>query len=318
MTRTGKDTLHHDDLVGTPVVKNLPQWANGDVAYYFKTASEYEKRGPYAIAFQIALPRELTHEQHLNFAQDFADALMHNKAYLIVKHEPVKDGQPQPHLHVLMGLRNEDDIARKASKHFQRWNAAHPELGGAQKDRFWNQRQAPGLVRHAITDLGNFHMELAGIERRIDPRSLRKQGIERDRISWNNPATLDDSTIAREQAQAIESWTHRKAYKGISDVSTIPREEFVLLVRQWTREYAPGTALPRADPSEVAAYRARKIARLAQQQADIAVKIRLHTRHLHRLTPQPGRAPGEHARGGGYRVKLYEEERYERDQGRGF
>src|SRR5262245_26409839 len=87
MTRTREDTREHDDLVGKPVVQHLPRWAQNDASVYFKVASEQETRGPYAMAFQIALPRALSHEQQMAFAQDVIETLMPDKPVLMVKHE---------------------------------------------------------------------------------------------------------------------------------------------------------------------------------------------------------------------------------------
>jgi MobA/MobL family len=310
MARTSPDTAHHADLVGQPLVGNMPAWAHGDAGLFFVTASNEERvNGQYAIALQIALPRELTHEQHLALAQDFVDAVMHDKPYLLVKHEPVHNGQAQPHLHILMSPRRLDGIDRSAVEHFRRYNPAHPEQGGAQKDRFWNQRQAPHRLRQAFSDLANYHLEGAGADARIDPRSLRKQGIERERISWNNPTTIDAATRMKEQAQAAASWERRKAYKGLGDIQAIPREEYVLLVRQWTRTYEPGRAVPPSSAEDVAAHQARERERLAQEAQELQQNIR--TLETYIATVQRSRV--RPAIGRGYDINLRIEDEYERD-----
>ena len=287
MTRVRPDTLAHDDLVGEPLVGNLPTWAQGDAGTYFVAASHYERaNGQYAIALQIALPRELTHAQHMALAEDFVEAVMHDKPYLLVKHEPVHEGQAQPHLHILMSPRQVDGIERAEFHHFRRYNPDHPERGGAPKDRFWNQRQAPQKVREAFSDLANRQLELTGAEERIDPRSLRKRGIERERISWKNQVALDPATKAHEQTQAVASWEARKAHKGIDDIHAIPREEFVLLVRQWTREYALGKQLEPSPPEVVQAWLARERERLQAAEITLEGEISQLTRETHRLHAQ--------------------------------
>jgi hypothetical protein len=262
MTRQGTDTITHDDLRGEPLIGNLPAWAENDAGRFFAAANREERaNGQYAIAFQIALPCELTHDQHMDLAQEFVDAVMHDKPYLVVKHEPVTNGQAQPHLHILMSPRTIDGTARTEQQHFRRWNPDHPEQGGAQKDRFWNQRQTPQKVREAFSDLANRALEMAGADERIDPRSLWKRGVDRERISWKNRVVLDPATKAREQRQAADAWAQRKAYKGLDDLAAISREEFVLLVRQWTRDYVKGKEVERSSREAVDTWYAREGAR---------------------------------------------------------
>lgn len=311
--RTSKDTAYHADLVGQPIVRHLPYWAQDNAGFFFKTASEYETRGPYAIAFQISLPRILSHAQQGALAEDIADALMADKPYLLVKHEPITRGEANPHIHILMGLRNEDGIAREEAQYFRRWNREEPERGGAQKDRFWNQRQTPRVVRQGITDLANFYLELTGTDERIDPRSLRKQGIERERLGWNNRGTLDPTTLAQEQRQAAAAWEQRKAYKEIDNIITIPREDYVYLVRQWTRNAPAGTALPTSSSDAVTAYHERERARLAQE----AQALRQDIRTLETYVATVQRSRPRIAIGRGYDINLRIEDEYERDpQGR--
>lgn len=281
MTRQSLDTAEHDDLVGEPLVGNLPAWAEGNAGIYFAAASAHERvNGQYAIALQIALPRELSHAQHMRLTQDFLEATMPCNPYLVVKHEPVKDGQTQPHLHLLVGPRLEDGRARSPAQQFRRWNAAEPSAGGAQKDRFWNQRQAPHLLRLAFADLANYHLEQAGVSARIDPRSLRQQGIERDRISWHSEERPDEATRAKEQRTAVQAWEQRKVSKGLADIQGLPRKEMVRLVRGWTRDYARGQAIPLSSREGVRAYDARVQAHLREEAQALSAGIAHLTEHL--------------------------------------
>ena len=282
MTRQSADTAHHDDLVGEPLVANLPAWAAGNAGTYFARASEQERmNGQYAIALQIALPCELSHEQQMRLAQDFLEATMPRNPYLVVKHEPVTDGQAQPHLHILVGPRLDDGIARSPEQHFRRYNPEHPARGGAPKDRFWNQRQAPRQLRMAFSDLANYHLERAGVIERIDPRKLQDRGITRSRIQWEKDETgahkilhrPSAATLAKEQAKAAATWEQRKLYKGLGTVHDIPREEMVLLVRQWTREYERGHQLPRVSTTEVIAWYEKEAQRVAQEQEALAHRL---------------------------------------------
>src|SRR5882672_8474596 len=138
MTRTSDATQERGDLRHVEV-GNLPSWAQGDAGVFFDAAYQYEGvNRTYATALQMALPRELSHEQHLALARDFVAVHLQGKPYLFVKHEPLaKDGGLQPHLHFLISERTQDGIDRPAAQFFKRYNRAMPERGGAQKDPWW-------------------------------------------------------------------------------------------------------------------------------------------------------------------------------------
>src|SRR5712691_3520921 len=71
LTRQSPTTRDRTDLVHTEVL-NLPPWAAGDPARFFTIAEERERaNGRYAVALEIALPRELSREQQLTLARDF-------------------------------------------------------------------------------------------------------------------------------------------------------------------------------------------------------------------------------------------------------
>jgi len=285
LQRTSNSTKDRDDLRGSDI-RNLPAWAEKSPGKFFSAAERYEGMNRYhAIMLQFSLPKEMTHEQHLALTNDFIDATMHDKPLLWVKHEPLDkfSGEPQPHIHILLSARTVDGIERDPAQTFQRWNAAHPERGGCQKDLFWSRRQAVEQLRIAFTDLTNMHAEKCGLDLRIDSRSLSRRDIDRKPM-YKSEDRPSREALVREQAQAQASWEQRKAYKAIGPVADISREEMVLLVRQWTREYERGQALPRSSPDIVAAWEAKEHARLAaeaeQLQADLATLER-HAAVLH-------------------------------------
>ena len=312
LTRTAPTSANRQDLRHMET-RNLPAWAAGNAATFFSIAAEQERaNGRYAYAIQFALPRELSHEQHLDLTRDFLEATMHDKPLLFVKHEPVaQDGERQPHIHVLMSGRKVDGIARRPAQTFQRWNAKQPARGGMQKDDWWYERGVLQQMRFAYADLANYHLERAGVDARIDVRTLHARGIDRTpqpKYRKTQPIARDE---AREQAQAATAWEQRKAYKQLGDVTQIPREEMVLLVRQWTRQYERGQALPRASRDEVRTWYERDIARRTQELRHLETQHRLVTIQVARRQPQEERA------GHGLRARLQREDPYEKEHGHG-
>jgi hypothetical protein len=112
LLRTSEDTRARGDFVDQ-VTGNLPAWAHDDAGAFFAAAEAYERGGSrragrWATTWQIALPRELTRQEQWAMGTAFVATHLRDHAYLCVMHDPVKDGQHQPHLHVLFscsGLR---------------------------------------------------------------------------------------------------------------------------------------------------------------------------------------------------------------------
>jgi hypothetical protein len=79
--------------------------------------------------------------------------------------------------------RADDGIERTKESHFQRYNAVHPEKGGARK---LSGGRTPAEVfnaargtRKRIADTINEALEAHGFAERVDSRSLAERGIKR-------------------------------------------------------------------------------------------------------------------------------------------
>ena len=314
LTRTAPTSENRQDLRHGPETQHLPAWAKDDAATFFSAAAQHEPiDGRYAYAIQFALPRELTHEQHVELTRDFLEATMHDKPLLWVKHEPIaQDGERQPHIHVLMSARMVDGIARGPAQTFQRWDRKTPERGGMHKDRFWNESYALQQMRFAYADMANYHLERAGVEARIDVRTLHARGIDRKPQPKYHKTPQLARDEAHEQAKAQAAWEQRKAYKQLGDVTQIPREEFVLQVRQWTRAYVRGQQGPQASLAEVQAWQERDRQRRAQEISQLVLQIKLLAIQLSKLGSQEERA------GQGLRARLQRDATAEKEQGHSY
>ncbi len=315
LSRTSESTKDRHDLVAWDV-QHLPTWAEDSPGKFFSAAERYEGVNRYhAIMLQFSLPKEMTHDQHLSLTQDFLEATMPDKSLLWVKHEPLDNftHEPQPHCHILLSARTVDGIARDPAQTFMRWNAAHPEEGGCQKDAFWSQRQAVEQLRHAFTDLTNFHAEKLGLAMRIDSRSLHRRDIDRKPMVKEEDRPSREA-LAAEQVKAAYAWEQRKVYKGLGEIQAIPREEFVLLVRQWTRDYDRGQQLPRVSLTEVQAWTTQEQARLAQRQQGVDYQLAQVERGLagelraHELLALTQRPRQEQPVTPGLRARIFEDD----------
>src|SRR5207248_4566886 len=121
---------------------------------------------------------------------------------------------------------------------FRRYNAAHPERGGARKDPELNHFGAVKAARVMVVDILNLHLEHAGHEARLHPDSLEARGIDREpepkllpsdsnRLKYHYEVTermqdVFDHRHAREQsapaelADAQAYWQRRTVELGIT------------------------------------------------------------------------------------------------------
>lgn len=259
VTRTSPTTRSREDLVHHEA-GNLPPWA-ASPATFFAAAERYERaNGRIATKWEIALPRELTRDQQIAAARDFLQSQFGARhPYAWALHESrASDGQTNPHLHVLFSARTLDGIDRQPAHFFKRYNPQRPELGGAQKERFFVARAAVPALRQAWADVANWHLERAGQTVRIDPRSLQDQGLARaaephlptyhstlakyrgeHTPEWHAvlaQRTARHPTRTTEDAQARQYWDQRKQTLGLAAAPLLDREAFVARIAQASRD----------------------------------------------------------------------------------
>ncbi|HED0394934.1 TPA: MobA/MobL family protein [Yersinia enterocolitica] len=147
--------------------------------YLFNTIEKCEKRKDAQLALEvnISLPTEMTDEQKKALAVDFCNENFVKKGMIadIAFHKLDSDN---PHFHVMLTTRS-----------------LTPDGSGfGQKVREWNSKEQLQEWRKSWADTTNEHLQKAGIDARIDHRSLKDQKAELD--------ALPSSTI-EQQAQAI-------------------------------------------------------------------------------------------------------------------
>ena len=164
--RTGKvhDYTGKSDIYGSEIL--LPEGAPerlGDRTSLWNEVERVEKRKDAQLSREvmIALPAELTHRQKEFLIREY------------VQEEFVEQGMiadigyhdfdsHNPHAHIMLTMRGVDDD------------------GFGKKRREWNQREAVKDYREHWAEYANRALEQAGYDERIDHRSLKEQGIERE------------------------------------------------------------------------------------------------------------------------------------------
>ena len=188
---------------------NMPAWAEDNPMIFWQSADLYErKNGSTYREYEIALPRELNEEQRLELVQDFIKTEIGTKyPYQYAIHNPqAMDGKDQPHVHLMFNERLQDGIERDPDQYFKRYNPKNPECGGAKKDNtgksHLERKTELKDLRQRWAELCNSHLERNGIDSRIDMRSYKDQGIDKEPEKKLLPSQAKNSEV-REALQSL-------------------------------------------------------------------------------------------------------------------
>jgi ATP-dependent exoDNAse (exonuclease V) alpha subunit len=135
-------------------------------------ATEKREDAQLAKDFILALPHELTHEQRVALTREFVREQFTDKGYVadIAWHAPSRDDSLNFHAHVMVTMRKVEGEGFTRLKE-RPAGADHPS-------KQW-RHELVGL-REAWADTTNKHLEAAGLDVRVDARSLAAQGIDRE------------------------------------------------------------------------------------------------------------------------------------------
>ena len=174
-----------------------PTWAH-DRAQLWNAADAAEKRKDAQLArvYDIALPHELTNEQRRFLVQDFVKESFTRKGYAadVAIHAPDREGdQRNYHAHILVSDR------RLETDGF----ATHKKERQQSKAEMKAELEA---LREKWERTANRHLERHGIDARIDRRSLKDQGINREPTEHLGPYATQ---LEREGKESERGETNR-------------------------------------------------------------------------------------------------------------
>lgn len=190
---------------------NMPKWAQQNPSDFWKASDEFErKNGSVYRELEISLPRELSPDDREAMARLYMrEKFGERHVYTWAIHNPKSkfDGQEQPHLHVMYSQRILDGYDRTPDQFFKRYNAKHPERGGAKKDtgtkHLGQLRDELREERKQWAEFHNMVMDSHGIDAHIDHRTLEEQGKSHQpeqKIGWQRMRSMTKQE--REQIQA--------------------------------------------------------------------------------------------------------------------
>lgn len=156
-----KTGVEHAEIVAPD---GAPSWALDRQSLWNRIdAAEKRKDARTAKEVLVALPRELTLAQQVELVRDFARTEFASKGLVadVSIHAPdALDGGKQPHAHILIATR-----------------ALEADGFAKGKDKSLDQPQGIEAIRERWATHANHSLERAGLEQRLDHRSLEKQRI---------------------------------------------------------------------------------------------------------------------------------------------
>ena len=200
---------------------HLPSWATDDPHAYWDAVDLFERaNGRLYVAADFALPRDLDSDDQIELAHAFAAELTteRNLPYTLAIHAGRDEagGDHNPHVHLMISERQNDDIDRDRQQWFKRADRAHQERGGAPKSREFHGREWVKHARERWAQLTNEMLERNGRAERVDHRSYERQGIDREPGQHFGPAA---SHMAEKGIQ------HERLTEAAEDANTANRLE---------------------------------------------------------------------------------------------
>ena len=256
---------------------NLPEFAEGSAHAFWRAADAHERaNGRLWSELEVSLPRELSREAQLQLARDFRDAVIGERhAYTMAIHVPkTMDGESEnPHIHLMFSERVMDarTIALDEQTYFKR--------NGATKDRAWNDQDKVEEVRKLWEGMANEALQKAGLDVRIDRRSLVAQGIDR----------LPEPKIGKAAPEVRRAYQQARSGQGVIQLSE--RAQTAMQVRSLRQIDMERSAVV-IELAQVRAERARKVTerteRLKRYDALPLNGLRAEARKLAPDRTQPG------------------------------
>lgn len=125
-------------------------------------ASEKRKDAQLAREIEIAIPAELSREKQVELVREYAGIFTRDGMIADVCIHDKEDGNP--HAHIMLTTRE--------------WDEDRATFGAKRRD--WNERSKLEMWRETWATMTNNALERAGIDDRIDHRTLEAQGIDRE------------------------------------------------------------------------------------------------------------------------------------------
>lgn len=189
---------------------NMPEWAKENAGIYWDSADIYERgNGRLFKQLEFALPKEFTSDQQRELVKGYVEQLTTTKDGPLPYSFAIHKGHDRenPHCHLMISERANDGHARSPETWFKRASKQNPEQGGAKKTEELKPKEWLQASRQEWSLQANRALERAGIDARIDHRSLEEQGItDRESTQHLGPsvAAMERKGIQTDRGRAVQ------------------------------------------------------------------------------------------------------------------
>ena len=182
ITASGKYTKKQQELLHTKS-GNMPDWVTHEKDFW-GASDDYERaNGTTYREHILSLPREFDLQQNIALIHDWIQQQIPHQPYTYAIHAPnARDGEAQPHCHLMFCDRLNDGVERSQEQFFKRYNTKAPERGGAKKiNTGMNHSERERQIKKIRQDWGdtlNAHLAKNGLEATIDMRNWQERGLD--------------------------------------------------------------------------------------------------------------------------------------------
>lgn len=164
---------------------HMPTWAEDDPHEYWDAADLYEcANARLYVDGVFVLPCGLSVEDRIDLARTYIRELTDRErlpyTFAIHAGEDGDGHEHNPHVHLMLSERGLDGLERCPQDWFRRSNRQHPERGGARKSHSLHGRDWVEHARERLAAVINDRLRACGREERVDHRSYKRQGIDRE------------------------------------------------------------------------------------------------------------------------------------------
>ena len=177
-----RDVLHSEILLPSQWIGSEPHWARErSTLWNVAEAAEHRRDSRVAREIQVTLPVELSAAQRLQLSRTFSKELAdrHNVVVDLAVHTPRPEGDPRNyHAHLLATTREPTatGLGAKTGLDMHSVDRINRGLGSGLNEIF--------AIRARWATLVNDAYRTAGIEERVDHRSLKAQGVDREPVPY--------------------------------------------------------------------------------------------------------------------------------------
>jgi hypothetical protein len=220
-----RDVTHTEIFVPSALKANDASWARERGRLWNAAESaEHQRNSRVAREYQVALPAELSAAQRLELARGFSRELAdrHHVAVDLAIHEPRAGGDPRNHHAHLLTTTRELTATGLGGK-----TGIDMAYAESLKRGVSTGLKELVAIRERWATLVNDAFRAAGLEQRVDHRSLRAQGIDREPVSHIPFAAyqMERRGLRSEVAERIrERYRARVAARAAQPASTLAVE----------------------------------------------------------------------------------------------